>query len=76
MKDAKEALAARKAAGVKLGRPQGKAKNLKLDVRKDEIQKYINIEVSKAAIAKIIGCPATTLYDYCKARKLEGKGKV
>ena len=67
----KEALAARKAAGVKLGRPQGKAQKLKLDEKRDEIQKYLNLGVSKAAIAKIIGCPATTLYDYCKVRKLK-----
>lgn len=69
----KEALAARKAAGVKLGRPQGKAQKLKLDEKRDEIQKYLDLGVSKAAIAKIIGCPATTLYDYCKVRKLKGK---
>ena len=69
----KEALAARKAAGVKLGRPQGKAKTLKLDAKRDEIQKYLNMGVSKAAIAKIVDCPATTLYDYCKVRKLKGK---
>ena len=69
----KEALAARKAAGVKLGRPQGKAKNLKLDAKRDEIQKYLDMGVSKAAIAKIVDCPATTLYDYCKVRKLKGK---
>ena len=69
----KEALAARKAAGMQLGRPRGKAQKLKLDEKQDEIQKYLNLGVSKAAIAKIIGCPATTLYDYCKVRKLKGK---
>ena len=72
----KEALAARKAAGVKLGRPQGKAQKLKLDEKRDEIQKYLDMGVSKAAIAKIIGCPATTLYDYCKVRKLKGKKRA
>ncbi len=69
----KEALAVRKAAGMKLGRPRGKAQKLKLDEKRDEIQKYLDLGVSKAAIAKIIGCPATTLYDYCKVRKLKGK---
>ena len=69
----KEALAARKAAGVKLGRPTGKAEKLKLDDKREEIQKYLDLGVNKAAIAKIIGCPATTLYDYCKVRKLKGK---
>jgi DNA invertase Pin-like site-specific DNA recombinase len=66
----KEALAARKANGMKLGRPQGKAEKLKLDVFKDEIQKYLDMGLSKAAIAKLVECPATTLYDYCRVRKM------
>ncbi|WP_257282325.1 recombinase family protein [Endozoicomonas sp. ISHI1] len=66
----KEALAAKKAQGIKLGRPQGKAENLKLDVFKDEIQKYLDMGLSKASIAKLIECPATTLYDYCRVRKM------
>ena len=69
----KEALAARKAKGIKLGRPQGKAEKLKLDAFKDEIQKYLDLGLSKAAIAKIIECPPTTLYDYCRVRKLKKK---
>lgn len=67
----KEALAARKAAGMKLGRPVGKAEKLKLDVHREKIQSYINLGVSKTAIAKILGCPRSTLYDYCKARKIK-----
>ena len=67
----KEALAARKASGMKLGRPRGPAEKLRLDEHRDTIQKYINKGVSKAAIAKIIGCPATTLYDYCRVRNLK-----
>lgn len=55
---------------LKLGRPQGKAEKLKLDVFKDEIQKYLDMGLSKAAIAKLIECPATTLYDYCRVRKM------
>lgn len=66
----KEALAAKKAQGIKLGRPQGKAEKLKLDVFKDEIQKYLDMGLSKASIAKLIECPATTLYDYCRVRKM------
>ena len=67
----KEALAARKAAGVKLGRPRGKAEKLKLDEHKETIQEYLDKGVSKTAIAKIIECPVTTLHDYCKTRKLK-----
>lgn len=66
----REALAARKAAGVKLGRPRGKAEKLKLDAHREEIQGYLDKGVNKRAIAKIIGCPPTTLYDYCRIRKL------
>ena len=71
----KEALAARKAAGMILGRPKGKAEKLKLDPHRDRIQEYINMGVSKTAIAKIIGCPPTTLFDYCRARKIKQKIK-
>ena len=71
----KEALAARKANGMKLGRPKGPAEKLKLDTHREEIQKYLNLGVSKAAIAKIIECPATTLYDYCRIRKLKPEAK-
>ena len=67
----KEALAARKAAGVRLGRPPGQAEKLKLDEHREVIQGYLNKGVNKRAIAKIIDCPATTLYDYCRIRKLK-----
>jgi DNA invertase Pin-like site-specific DNA recombinase len=49
----KSALKARKAAGVKLGRPEGKSK---LDVRQDEIEKYQKLGINKSAIAKLLGC--------------------
>ena len=71
----KEALAARKASGMKLGRPKGPAEKLKLDEHREIIQKYINKGISKAAIAKIIDCPATTLYDYCRVKKLKPGGR-
>ncbi|MCG8121387.1 MAG: recombinase family protein [Candidatus Thiodiazotropha endolucinida] len=66
----KEALAVRKERGIKLGRPKGEAVNLKLDKHLPVIQDYLNKGVSRAAIAKIIGCKQTTLYDYCKRKKL------
>ena len=66
----KEALAARKAAGVKLGRPRGQAEKLKLDEYREVIQTYLDKGINKRNIAKIIECPATTLYDYCRVRKL------
>ena len=46
----KEALQARKASGIKLGRPLGSFKS-KLDIYKDEIEGLINIGVTKKRIA-------------------------
>lgn len=49
----KSALKARKASGVKLGRPEGKSK---LDAKREEIEMYQKLGVNKTAIAKLIGC--------------------
>ena len=60
----KSALAARKAAGVKLGRPAGKSK---LDEKKAEISKYQSLGINKSAIAKLIGCSRATYLHWLKA---------
>ena len=52
-----EALAVRKAAGVKLGRPIGRLAKVKLDNRADEIKEYLRKGVSKQSISKIVGYP-------------------
>jgi DNA invertase Pin-like site-specific DNA recombinase len=49
----KSALKARKAAGVKLGRPEGKSK---LDEKREEIEKYQKLGINKSATAKLLGC--------------------
>lgn len=56
----KEALAARKAAGMELGRPKGKAARVKLDDKRSEILSLLDKGVSKRSIAKIVDC---ALYD-------------
>jgi len=61
----KSALRARKAQGVKLGRPAGKSK---LDEKAEEIRKYLALGVDKANIARIVGCQRATLYAWIKAR--------
>lgn len=66
----KEALAKRKAEGVVLGRPKGKAKKLKLDKRSKEIRKYLEMGISKAAICKLVDCAPTTLYQWIERRKV------
>lgn len=69
-----EALARRRAQGLPLGRPKGrKNKTLKLDKHRKEIQKYLNLHVSKASIAKLIGCHAQTLYNYIDMRGLKAE---
>ena len=60
-----DALARRRLAGLPLGRPKGrKNKSRKLDVHKPEIKKYLGLNISKASIAKLVGCHAQTLYNY------------
>ena len=66
-----EALAKRKAAGQPLGRPKGsRAPRVKLDERADEIQRYLAIGLSKRAIAKLVECSPTTLYDWLARRNV------
>ena len=64
----KEALIAKKAMGVKLGRPKGKGKS-KLDEYKDDILKLIELKVPKTIIAKQYNTSVVNLYvflSYCK----------
>ena len=68
----KEALQAKKAKGVKLGRPKGKGKS-KLDVHKDDILKLIELHVPKTLVAKQYGTTVTNLYNYLKRCKDEAK---
>lgn len=66
-----EALARRRAQGLPLGRPKGKLnKTLKLDKHKKDIQKYLDLKISKASIAKLINCHPQTLYNYMEKRNL------
>lgn len=69
----KEALAKRKADGVKLGRPKGKAQTLKLDAFEDEIRDYLKKGINKLAISKLIECSPSTLYLWLKRKKLYRK---
>lgn len=67
----KEALAKRKADGIKLGRPRGQAQKLALDSKADEIKKLLEKGVSKASIAKIVECSPQTLYLWLERRGLK-----
>ena len=70
----KEALAAVKASGKKLGRPKGVLGKSKLDGREEEIQKLLALEVSKSSIAKITGVDRSTLYHFIRSRGLVPEG--
>lgn len=62
----KEALAKKKASGVQLGRPRGKAAKVKLDEKREEIIGMLNAGASKTSIARIVGCSTPTLYAWIK----------
>jgi DNA invertase Pin-like site-specific DNA recombinase len=66
----KEALAARKKDGMILGRPKGKASNLKLDEKRQQIQDLLDKGVNKRSIAKIVNCSPATLYSYMKRKRM------
>ena len=66
----KEALAAARAAGKRLGRPQGRLGTSKLDGKEAEIRRLLALSVSKASIAKITGVDRSTLYHFIRSRHL------
>lgn len=66
-----QALARRRAAGLPLGRPKGRGnKSLKLDKHREDILNYLDIGISKASIAKLLGCHPQTLYDWIFRNKV------
>ena len=65
----KEALQAKKAEGVKLGRPRGKGKS-KLDEHKEEIIKLVDLQVPKTIIARQYDTTVSNLHRFLKAIKL------
>jgi DNA invertase Pin-like site-specific DNA recombinase len=62
----KEALAARRQNGVILGRPKGRAQTLKLDTKREEIERYLAMGLSLRKIAKLIDEAPSTLSDYIR----------
>ena len=66
----KEALAARKAAGVRLGRPRGPGKS-KLDQYRPEIIALLNNGSRKNFIAKRYKVSEPTLWNWLKQNRVE-----
>jgi DNA invertase Pin-like site-specific DNA recombinase len=69
-----EPIEKRNLSGIPLGRPKGRRnKARKLDKHLPEIKKYLTLKISKASIAKLIGCHAQTLYNYLEDKNLLDK---
>ncbi len=66
-----EGLANAKASGKTLGRPKGSLGVLRLDGKEDEIRQFIDLGVSRTAIAKITGVSRSTLYKFMATRGLK-----
>ena len=64
----REALHARKAQGIALGRPKGKGKS-KLDAHKEDILKLVSLGVPKTLIAKQYSTTTGNLYNFLKRIK-------
>ncbi len=61
----REALQARKAKGIKLGRPKGKGKS-KLDKYSEDIKKLLTYGVPKTVIARTYNTSTVNLYSFIK----------
>ena len=70
----KEALARKKAEGVKLGRPKGVPGKSKLDDKIDEIRMFLGKGLNVTALAKIYGCAWSTMKDFLE-KKIHNIGK-
>ena len=66
----REGLANARASGQKLGRPKGSLGVSRLDGKEDEIRHFLELGVSKTAIAKIMGVSCPTLYSFMSTRGL------
>lgn len=65
----KQALAARKASGQRLGKPKGISTS-KIDPHREKIEELLRFKVSTAAIARMIGMSTTAVRHYIKTRRL------
>ncbi len=67
----REALARKKQAGQRLGRPKGSlSKKTKLTGRDDEIRLLLEKQVAVAAVARIMGVHRRTMANYIRSRRL------
>lgn len=64
----KAALAAKKANGVRLGKPKGTIQASKLDEKQATIRELLKHRVAKSAIARMVGTSRTNLVEYIRRR--------
>lgn len=75
-KRTKESLAFKKSIGVKLGRPPGPGKS-KLEPHKEQIQEYLDKDISVLNIARLLDVSYTTIYNFIQKNKmLKGSDKA
>ena len=68
-KRTKESLALKKAMGVKLGRPPGPGKS-KLEPYKEQIQGYLDKNISIVSIARLLEVSYTTIHNFIRKNKM------
>ena len=66
-------LAQARSAGKQLGRPKGSLGVSRLDGKEEEIRHFLQLGVSKSAIAKITGVSRPPLYHFIASRSLRPK---
>ena len=59
-----------RASGRTLGRPKGALGGSRLTGKEDDIRRFLELGVSKTAIAKLTGVSRTTLYSFMRTRGL------
>ena len=67
----REGLAKARSSGRKLGRPKGSLGVSRLNGKEDNIRRFLDLGVSKPAIAKLTGVSRTTLYSFMRTRELK-----
>ncbi len=69
----REGLARARASGKRLGRPKGSLGVSRLEGKEDEIRQFIELGVSRTAIARITGVSRSTLYSFMATRGLKSR---
>lgn len=66
-----EALAARRAAGLPMGRPKGEADTLALDSKAAKLDEWHAAGLGKRSLAKLANCSPSTIYLWIERRRPE-----